>query len=227
MLGTTAFNQTSEGQPVSDFGTMMRDLGEALTNAQYSGNVTLPRDVQDGAGALGKLLSSLGDFADNLDTTASLAGDIKQQLWQQANAREERARQMELEFRKTKDELEAEHQKQREHLTALIAEHSKVLDGINRRLGLLLAPRDHLVAARETLAVLREMPSDGAPRDVVDVLRRLDESLTGDHIEETSRKMDRLLRVVQEAEGFLLDADSPPDGSDDLAEALAEWKEAQ
>jgi hypothetical protein len=207
---------------MSDFGALLRDLGQSVEQAQWGGPVSIPHDWWAAMGGLGKGLVALADFADNLDTTATLANEIKQQLWEEKNERAAERQQMHFAFGEESKARILLFEAERKEMKAVVEAQSETLAGINRKLTNLLKPKDDLAAAHEVLEILRATPSDGAPRELVDVLRKLDVSLTTEHVARAGRKVELLQRVVQEAEDLLEEAEVSDEAGSALREALAD-----
>lgn len=182
----------------------IRLMGSSLRLADRDENLYVPEEVRDPVALLGRVCSGLAAFMEQLHVSVYHAEEIRLLLREEALARASRDQQMQLTFREERSDL------------------VNVVSRLEQYLVILSKPKPPpppLVAAFETLETLRSMPSDGAPREVVEVLRRLDASLTSQHIEEVSCKLDRLFRVVREAEA-LVDSSLLPDQTQALQEAL-------
>jgi len=202
---------------------MLRNLGTSLEAGQWGGSIIVPHEMQAAVGALSKGIGALAEFADQLQSTAGIADDLQLQLREEATIRANRDSQMQLTFDEERKKLGAVIEQQ----SAALEAQSETITEIHRKLDTLLAPQPDLAAAQEALELLRSTPSDGASRELVDVLRKLDDALTSEHVEKTARKIARLGRVVAEAEDLLELDGAEVEGLDGLREALANVQAAR
>ncbi len=211
-----------ENTPMSDLAFMLRNLATSLESTQWGGSFVVPPELGPFCTAMGKGLNSLAEFTEQLERTAGIADNIEGVLQREASARKERDQQVLMGFDSEREVLVAVVEQQ----SAVMEAQSETITAIHRKLNTLLdTPESDLVAAHETLELLRSTSSDGAPRELVTVLEKLDAALTTDHVEKAARKMKLFQRVVAEAEDLLEFSEGGEDQTG-LREALADVQDA-
>lgn len=211
---------------LSRFADLLRLLGGTFQDRNPEA-LYVPPEVRGHVVALGKICSALGSFLEQVHVAVYHATETRELVQQEARVREIRDQQMRLAFKEERSELVQvgiNLEKKFDQMSARLEEKiERVSARANAELSRLSMPQPNLAAAHDALATLRQIPSEGAPREVVEVLRRLDASLQSEHVERTSRKLGHLWWVVQQAEA-LVDSDLPRDQTQDLREALEELR---
>ena len=197
---------------VTDFSSTLDSLATALESAQY-GTFNVPFELQSSMTTWASGVRAFAGFVDHVEQTGSAISNFTALLEAEILERKARDSQMGLAFEGEREKIKHELMGQSEQLARM-----EVL------LERALQPQPTMVAAIDALALLRQTPSDGAPREVVVALQQLDEALTDPQIEASARKVDLLLRVVGEAED-LIEVTAASDDHAGLREALADLRQ--